>query len=203
MTKLHTHFIFDVDGTLTPSRDKIDEKVKNTFNIATYFNNIENSFSSRTKINTILSNAKNSLANGGYLLITCLDGERIFNKLKKDPFLQGVILRVNSPGGSIIASDQILYAIEEFKKITNKPVYASMGNVAASGGYYIAVAADSIFANKGSILGSIGVIISYPIMKDLFDKVGIAHDDIEALATYYEVTCDYYEAEFLGLEDYI
>ena len=72
-------------------RDKIDEKVKNTFNIATYFNNIEDSFSSRTKINTILSNAKNSLANGGYLLITCLDGERIFNKLKKNNRLVGMM----------------------------------------------------------------------------------------------------------------
>jgi protease-4 len=85
----------------------------------------------------------------------------IFNALKKDVFLKGVILRVNSPGGSIIASDQILHSIQEFRSTTGKPVYASMGNVAASGGYYIAMGSDQIFANPATITGSIGVVSGF------------------------------------------
>ena len=98
------------------------------------------------------------------------------NQLEEKEDIASIVLRIDSPGGSIAPTEEIYEKIKKVKKI--KPVIASVGNVAASGGYYIAVAADSIFANKGSILGSIGVIISYPIMKDLFDKVGI---DVETI----------------------
>ena len=101
---------------------------------------------------------------------------KAINKAKNDSSIKAIVLRVNSPGGSALASDVIWRSLELAKK--DKPVVVSMGSVAASGGYYIAVAADSIVANKGSILGSIGVIISYPIIKDLFDKVGI---DVETI----------------------
>ena len=98
------------------------------------------------------------------------------NQLEEKEDIASIVLRIDSPGGSVAPTEEIYEKIKKVKKI--KPVIASVGNVAASGGYYIAVAADSIFANKGSILGSIGVIISYPIMKDLFDKVGI---DVETI----------------------
>ena len=98
------------------------------------------------------------------------------NQLEQKEDIASIVIRIDSPGGSVAPTEEIYEKINKVKK--TKPVIASVGNVAASGGYYIAVAADSIFANKGSILGSIGVIISYPIFKDLFDKVGI---DIETI----------------------
>ena len=98
------------------------------------------------------------------------------NQLEQKEDIASIVIRIDSPGGSVAPTEEIYEKIKKVKKI--KPVIASVGNVAASGGYYIAVAADSIFANKSSILGSIGVIISYPIMKDLFDKVGI---DVETI----------------------
>ena len=98
------------------------------------------------------------------------------NQLEQKEDIASIVIRIDSPGGSVAPTEEIYEKIKKVKKI--KPVIASVGNVAASGGYYIAVAADSIFANKGSILGSIGVIISYPIMKDLFDKIGI---DVETI----------------------
>ena len=85
----------------------------------------------------------------------------IFHQLSKDPFLKGVILRVNSPGGSMVASDQIYHSIETFKRKTKKPVFTSMGTYAASGGYYIALASDQIFATPVTITASIGVFSGF------------------------------------------
>lgn len=89
------------------------------------------------------------------------DIARTFDRLSMDPFLQGVIVRINSPGGSVIAADQILDAINEFKKVSKKPVYASMGTFAASGGYYVALGSDQIFANGATLTGSIGVVSGF------------------------------------------
>ena len=102
----------------------------------------------------------------------------IFNALKKDVFLKGVILRVNSPGGSIIASDQILHSIQEFRLTTGKPVYASMGNIAASGGYYIAMGSDQIFANPATITGSIGVVSGFLNFSEFEKKWGISSESL-------------------------
>ncbi|MEK9728271.1 MAG: signal peptide peptidase SppA, partial [Candidatus Margulisiibacteriota bacterium] len=102
----------------------------------------------------------------------------IFEGLKRDPFLQGVILRVNSPGGSIIASDQILNAIQDFKEMTQKPVYASMGNIAASGGYYVAMGSDQIFANASTITGSIGVVTGFFNFSEFEKTWGISSETL-------------------------
>ncbi|MBT5856300.1 signal peptide peptidase SppA, partial [bacterium] len=77
--------------------------------------------------------------------------------IKKDYSIKGVLLRINSPGGSILASDQIYSAIGRLKE-SGMPVYVSMGNMAASGGYYVSMSADKIYANPGTLTGSIGVI---------------------------------------------
>jgi len=83
----------------------------------------------------------------------------------------GVILRINSPGGGVAPSQEIY---EEVRKLTKrKPVYTSMGSVCASGGYYIAAASQVIFANPGSVTGSIGVIVGFSNLKKLFKKIGI------------------------------
>lgn len=76
-----------------------------------------------------------------------------------DPTIKGVVVRVDSPGGGITASDDIYHMLKQIKN-TGKPVVVSMGGMAASGGYYVAVAADEIYAEPTTITGSIGVIIS-------------------------------------------
>ena len=95
-------------------------------------------------------------------------------KAEKDDNVKGIVIRVNSPGGSALASDIICNAI----KNVEKPIYVSIGNVAASGGYYISTAAKKIFADKNSITGSIGVVSLIPNVKELTNKIGINMNDI-------------------------
>ncbi|MFN4319480.1 MAG: signal peptide peptidase SppA [Aquificaceae bacterium] len=97
--------------------------------------------------------------------------ERI-ERAKEDQSVKALVLRVDSPGGSVGASQEIYRALEDFKS-SGKPLVVSMGNVAASGGYYISVPADLIFANPGTITGSIGVIVQHTEIKDLLEKLGI------------------------------
>jgi len=91
----------------------------------------------------------------------------------KDDSVVAVILRINSPGGEVLTADEIYRAIEDFQKKTKKPVIASMGSVAASGGYYIAAPCAWIVANELTITGSIGVILSTWNYRSLMNKVGI------------------------------
>ena len=99
-------------------------------------------------------------------------------KLTEDDDVKAVVLRVNSGGGSASSSENIWYAIEQLKA-AGKPVVVSMGDYAASGGYYIAASADSIFAEPTSITGSIGVFLTFPIVKELMeDKIGINFDTV-------------------------
>ena len=100
------------------------------------------------------------------------------NKAKNDSSIKAVVLRVNSPGGSALASDVIWRSIEKTKEI--KPVIVSMGDVAASGGYYISCGADRIFAEPNTITGSIGVFGMIPnIGKMMENKIGITFDRVE------------------------
>ena len=91
----------------------------------------------------------------------------------KDKDVKAVILKVDSPGGEVLASDEIYRAILDFQKKTSKPVVASMGSVAASGGYYISAPCQWIVANELTITGSIGVIMSTYNYRGLMDKVGL------------------------------
>jgi protease-4 len=90
-------------------------------------------------------------------------------KANKDPKVVAIVLRVDSPGGSAIASDLIWRETEQIEK----PIIASMGDVAGSGGYYIAMGADKIVAEPGTITGSIGVVGGKVVLKGLLDKVGV------------------------------
>jgi protease-4 len=99
--------------------------------------------------------------------------DQIFDLIKMqedDGNLAGLILRVNSPGGSAFASEQIWEALEQFKSRTGLPFYVSMGDVAASGGYYISCGADKIFAQPTTITGSIGIFGLIPNVGGLLDK---------------------------------
>ncbi|MGN0004053.1 MAG: signal peptide peptidase SppA [Sphingobacterium composti] len=103
---------------------------------------------------------------------------RELRKLRQDDKVKAVVLRVNSGGGSALASDIIWREVELTKKV--KPIVVSMGDYAASGGYYIAAAADSIFAEKTTLTGSIGVFGLIPNAKNLLNnKLGIKFEEVK------------------------
>jgi len=110
-----------------------------------------------------------------------IGSERISKAIRKvrlDNKVKAVVLRVNSPGGSSLASDVIWREVALTKKV--KPVIVSMGDYAASGGYYISCAADSIFAEPNTITGSIGIFAVLPNMQKLFnDKLGVTFDGVK------------------------
>ncbi len=92
-------------------------------------------------------------------------------RFRDDPEIGGIILRINSPGGGVGPSQEIY---EEVKKCRQrKPIIVSMGSICASGGYYIASAAQTIFADPGSVTGSIGVIVEFSNFKGLLEKIGV------------------------------
>jgi len=99
-------------------------------------------------------------------------------KAEKDANVKAVIMRINSPGGTVTASDIIYHELKEFRKRTNIPIVASMMDVATSGGYYIALAADKIIAHPTTITGSIGVLTFRFNAKDLMGKIGIENETI-------------------------
>ena len=84
--------------------------------------------------------------------------------------IKAIVLRIDSPGGAVGPSQEIYAAV---KAVHKKPLIVSMGSVAASGGYYVAVEAQRIFANPGTITGSIGVIMEFPDLAGLLDKIGL------------------------------
>jgi protease-4 len=96
---------------------------------------------------------------------------REIDDLAEDASIEAVVIRIDSPGGGIAPSQEIHDAILRLR--SSKPVIASMANTAASGGYYVAVACDSIMANPGSLTGSIGVIFSWMTAEELLQKVGV------------------------------
>lgn len=96
------------------------------------------------------------------------------DKAKDDPNIRAVLFKINSPGGSVTASDILYNEINQFKKDTDVKVLASMMNVAASGGYYIALPADHIMAHPTTITGSVGVIFIRPDITGLMDKIGVS-----------------------------
>lgn len=94
-------------------------------------------------------------------------------RAKKDKRVQAVLLKVDSPGGEVLASDEIAKALTKFQEESGKPVIVSMGNLAASGGYYVSAPCRYIVANDLTITGSIGVIMSGLNYRGLMDKVGL------------------------------
>jgi protease-4 len=91
-----------------------------------------------------------------------------------------VVLRINSPGGAVTASDIMYQDLLHFRRRTHKPVVACMMDVAASGGYYLAMGCDWIYAHPSTVTGSIGVIMSLYNAKGLFAKIGVASNPIKS-----------------------
>ena len=108
---------------------------------------------------------------------------RQLRQARDDSRVKGIVLRIDSPGGTVSASDRIWREAALLRKgdiAARKPIVVSMGGVAASGGYYIASAADSIFAEPTTMTGSIGVIMQLPQVAELMKKVGV---DMETITT--------------------
>lgn len=113
------------------------------------------------------------------IIYTSEDYVKQLQELRKDKNVAGVIVRVNSPGGGVAPSQEIYEETMRYKE-EGKPLVVSMGSVAASGGYYISSPAVKIFANPGTITGSIGVIFQFPHYYKLLDKIGIQMTTIKA-----------------------
>lgn len=105
---------------------------------------------------------------------------RMLDQAKEDDSVQGIIVRVNTPGGGVSESAEIHKRLVEIKEETEKPIYISMGSMAASGGYYIAAPANKIFASPETITGSIGVIMQGINYSELAEKYGVKFDTIKS-----------------------
>lgn len=105
-----------------------------------------------------------------------LDSQATVSDLKRfgeNPLIKAIVLRIDSPGGGVVPSQEIYDAVQRVRNKHNKAVIASMGTVAASGGYYIAAATDRIMANPGTLTGSIGVIMETANVEGLLSKLGV------------------------------
>jgi protease-4 len=105
-----------------------------------------------------------------------LDSQTTIEDLKRfseNPSVKAIVIRIDSPGGGVVPSQEIYDAVKRVRSKNNKAVIASMGSVAASGGYYIAAATDRIVANPGTLTGSIGVIMETANVEGLLQKLGV------------------------------
>ncbi|CAM3857426.1 signal peptide peptidase SppA [Alkalicoccus chagannorensis] len=123
------------------------------------------------------------MAGGAGLLGGGYDHQLLLRQLEQaaeDPEVSGVVLRVNTPGGGVVESDEIHNSIQNLQEEYSKDVYVSMGNQAASGGYYVSAPADRIFANGQTITGSLGVIMQSINVAELADDLGISDNTIQS-----------------------
>jgi protease-4 len=151
-----------------------------TISINDYARNVakDKDNSAKNKVAVIYANGDITGGEGSDEQIGSERISRAIRKARLDSSIKAIVLRVNSPGGSALASDVIWREIVLTKKV--KPVIASFGDVAASGGYYIACAADSIFVQPNTITGSIGVFGVIPNFQKLFnEKLGITFDGVK------------------------
>jgi protease-4 len=102
---------------------------------------------------------------------------KLLDELREEPGVRGVALRIDSPGGDALASDLLYRSVERLRR--EKPVVVSMGDVAASGGYYMAAAADAVYAETGTITGSIGVVGGKLNIGGLYERMGVAKEAIQ------------------------
>jgi len=102
------------------------------------------------------------------------------SQARKDRAIKAVVLRIDTPGGGVTASDIVYKMLKEYKEETKVPIYVSMMDMSTSGGYYIAMAADEIYAHPTTITGSIGVIAMFPQFEDLGKKIGVYFEVVKS-----------------------
>ncbi len=176
----------EIDSILTRLVGTEDYNVIKTSQLAAVS---EKNTSSKNKIAVFYAEGEITDTNGNG--IVGLKTVRQLNKIRKDEDVKAVVLRVNSPGGSADASEQIWHAVQLLRE-SGKPVVVSMGDYAASGGYYISCGADYIYAQPGTLTGSIGIFGLIPDVSQLRSKLGLdmdgvktnAHSDLETNAIY-------------------
>ncbi|MBO4234111.1 signal peptide peptidase SppA [Riemerella anatipestifer] len=155
------------------------DKKLNKVSIRKYIKSIKNESNSSEKIAVLY--ASGNIINGDE--VTNISDEKYIEyirDLKDNDNIKAVVLRINSPGGSANASDQILFELQQLK--LKKPLIVSFGDYAASGGYYIAMAGDKIYSEPNTITGSIGVFGMIPDFKNLANKNGIRSDVVSTNA---------------------
>lgn len=103
---------------------------------------------------------------------------RQLKKYSKDSSIPAIVLDIDSPGGAVVPSQEIYEEVLKAKK-AGKKVVASLRSLGASGGYYIACSADTIVANPGTLTGSIGVIFEFPVVQELFKKIGVKFEVVK------------------------
>lgn len=129
----------------------------------------------------VLSSTRGGLGGGGRIAVLSIDGIitedeeflRHLRRFRDNRSVRGYVVNINSPGGVVAPSQSIYQELARIRDEDGVPVVAAIGSVGASGGYYIALAADSIFAMPGSITGSIGVIMEIPDVSELMGRVGV------------------------------
>jgi len=130
-------------------------------------------------VDGMIMNAKGSALFGSGENPVSLFRERL-DEAACDPRVKAVVLRINSPGGAVTASDIMYQELLQFRQHTHKPVVACMMDVAASGAYYLSMACDVIYAHPTTVTGSIGVIMSLYNATGLFAKLGVSSDPIKS-----------------------
>ena len=122
----------------------------------------------------IINNQKTRNITGNIISLGMVEKIRsILNKAEKDKEIQALLIKMNSPGGTVTASDIIFHLLNEYKENNKVKVYVQVMDLAASGGYYVALAGDEIIAHPTSLVGSIGVIALKVNLKDLMTKIGV------------------------------
>lgn len=151
---------------------KLKEKDKlNKVSFSSYVKNFEEDNNKKSDQIAVLY-ASGAIYNGeGFDAIYSDNFVKEIKKLTENEKVKAVVLRINSPGGSANASDEILFELKQLKK--KKPLVVSFGDYAASGGYYIAMAADKIYSEPNTLTGSIGVFGMIPYFKEIADKNGL------------------------------
>lgn len=150
-----------------------DKEKLNKISLSSYINSYADDDKSGDKVAVLY--ASGSINNGdGYNDIHSEKYIKYIKKLQDDDKVKAVVFRINSPGGSANASDEILFELQQLKK--KKPLIVSFGDYAASGGYYVAMAADKIYSEPNTLTGSIGVFGVLPYYKDIANKNGVRAD---------------------------
>ena len=129
----------------------------------------------------IINNQKNRNITGNTISLGMVEKIRsILEKAKKDKKIQALLIKINSPGGTVTASDIIFHLLKDYKENNKVKVYVQVMDLAASGGYYVALAGDEIIAHPTSLVGSIGVIALKVNLKDLMTKIGVDWEIIKS-----------------------